>query len=330
MRAAYYDGRSARRHEARLEIAEGMLVITGEFGERRQPLAEVDIGERFAGSARPLRLADGASCEPGNAAEFDAMLAAAGWKDGSVARVQHRWPVVLASLAGFAGVVALGYFILLPWLAAYLAPRLPDAFVATLATHALEQLDSTGTLQPSRLGGERQQAIAERFAALRVPQGPALRLHFRSAPRIGANAFALPDGQVVLLDELVAVAENDGQVVAVLAHELAHVHFRHGLRQLIQSTVVSFAAALWFGDISSLAAGLGAAMAESRYSRNFEREADAWAAQVLRADGGSAEPLARMLERLDASHKKQDAEGAAGWLSSHPDVAERVARLRGR
>lgn len=330
MRAAYYDGRSARRHEVTLDIVDGELVLAGDFGERRIPLSDVSVGERFGGAGRRLGFADGASCEPADAAEFEQLLTSSGWRDGRVARVQHRWSLVGAALAGFVGFVALVYFVVLPWFAAFLAPRLPDAFAATLATHALKQLDESGTLQASRLPAERQQAIIARMAALPIPQMPGYRLHFRAGPRIGANAFALPDGQVVLLDELVAAAENDEQVVAVLAHELAHVHYRHGLRQMIQGAVVSFAAAAWFGDVSSLAAGFGAAVLESRYSRGFESEADAWAAGVLISGGSSAEPLARMLERLDAAHRGKGQGDGADWLSSHPDVAERVAALRRR
>lgn len=68
---------------------------------------------------------------------------------------------------------------------------------------------------------------------------------------------------------------------------------------------------------------------ESRYSRDFEREADAYAARTLLAAGRGTEPLAAMLERMEKAH---DAKGRAGsaWdgLSSHPDTAERIARLR--
>jgi Zn-dependent protease with chaperone function len=101
------------------------------------------------------------------------------------------------------------------------------------------------------------------------------------------------------------------------------------MRQMIQGAVVSFAAAAWFGDISSLAAGFGALVLESRYSREFEREADAWAARLLAANGGSAEVLAQVLLRLEekARGKGKGGEGA-DWLASHPDVAERVAALR--
>ena len=329
MEAHYYDGRSARRHDAQLAIVDGELRLNGEFGSRRAPLAEVAIGERFGAAPRSLRFADGAWCEPQDGPGFEAMLAAEGWREGAVVRLQNRWPWALAALGGFVGCVAAAYFVLLPWFAGFMAPRLPAAFATAVADQALGELDRNGMLQPSRLSAERQQAIAAQLAALKSGGLPAYRLHFRAAPRIGPNAFALPDGQVVLLDELVALAADDAQVVAVLAHELGHVQHRHGMRQMIQGAVVSFAAAAWFGDISSLAAGFGALVLESRYSREFEREADAWAARLLAANGGSAEVLAQVLLRLEekARGKGKGGEGA-DWLASHPDVAERVAALR--
>ena len=47
----------------------------------------------------------------------------------------------------------------------------------------------------------------------------------------------LPDGQIVLLDELVQMPADEEEVLAILAHELGHVRHRHGLTQLIQSSV---------------------------------------------------------------------------------------------
>lgn len=326
--ADFYDGQSARCHPVVITVTDGTVVVQGAFGERRAALAEVSIGERFGTAPRSLRFADGAHCEPHDNAAFEEVLAAAGWREGAVVRVQRRWSWALGALAGFFAVIGFGYVVLLPWLAGVAAPRLSPALVGLVSDSAMTQLDRSGVLLPSHLTPERQQAIADRLAALPVR---GYRLHFRSSPRVGPNAFALPDGQVVLLDELVALAENDDQIVGVLAHEVGHVHHRHATRQMIQGAVVSFAFAAWFGDISSFAAGLGAMVLESRYSREFEREADAWAAQALVGAGASAEPLARMLELLEASHRKSRGPAAGvDWLSSHPDFTERVAALRGR
>lgn len=146
---------------------------------------------------------------------------------------------------------------------------------------------------------------------------------------MGPNAFALPSGDIVVLDQLVELAENDDEVAGVIAHELGHVAYRHGLRQLIQSSVVSFVVGIYFGDVSSLAASFGALALESRYSREFEHEADAYGARSLLAAGLGSEPLAAMLERMEKAHAEKGGKASReSLLSSHPDTAERVARLR--
>jgi predicted Zn-dependent protease len=65
------------------------------------------------------------------------------------------------------------------------------------------------------------------------------------------NAFAMPDGTVVVHSGLVAALENEAQLATVLGHEIAHATHRHGYRgykdmQKKQS---------WFG-LGSLAAGI--------------------------------------------------------------------------
>jgi Zn-dependent protease with chaperone function len=106
------------------------------------------------------------------------------------------------------------------------------------------------------------------------------------------------------------------------------------MRQLIQSTVVSVAAAVYLGDVSTLIAGLTALVLESRYSRQFEMEADAYAGRLLLGTPASVEPLIAMLRRLDdARNRTQGAvTGGAGQgselLSSHPDTTERIRALQ--
>lgn len=330
--AAYFDGRNSRRHEVTLSFERGALVVAGAFGRRREYLARVEVAEAMGAAPRLLRFADGAYCEVADHAGLAALLAAGGWREGTVARIQRRWRWAFAALAGVAGAVALVYWVLLPLAAELIAPAVPPGIAHALSDHTLAQLDQH-LLRPSKLPPARRQAIAAALARLDAAAGPlpAHRLHFRAAPDIGPNAFALPDGQIVLLDELVTLAENDTQVVAVLAHELGHVEYLHGMRQLIQGAVVSFVVGAWFGDISSVAAGLGALVLESRYSREFERDADAYAARVLRAAGGDAEPLIRMLTRLEDAHAKRrggaSASNAPRLFDSHPDVERRIREI---
>lgn len=324
---AYFDGKTSRRQAVRLAPAADGLDVIGEDWRRREALAGIRVSEPLGGAPRTLSFADGAYCEVAQGSGLDALLAAIGHRDRAVARWQASWRIALAALVGTVVILSAGYRWGLPWAAAQAAARLPPAAVAGLSDNVLQLLDRQA-LAPSRLSEQRQHEIERGFRRL-VAGDPALEggpLLFRRAVALGANAFALPDGRIVLFDELVELADSDAEVMAVLAHELGHARNRHGLRQLIQSSVVAVVAAAWFGDVSSLLSGLSGLLLESRYSRGFEAEADAYGARLLRQNGYSPEDLAAMLEKLEKAHA--GGKGGGDWLSSHPDTARRVERLR--
>lgn len=329
--AVFFDGKTPRRQAAVLSIEGGEIIARGDFGERRAHRDAVGISEAMGRSPRIVRFPDGASCEVAELAEFGRWLQYHGFASGAVVRLQTRWSWALLAIAATFTIVAAAYLWGLPAAAKVLAPRVPASIVEGLSEHTLSLLDGR-LLEPSQLPPARQAALAAEVESLIGNDGksPAYRLHFRSA-KIGPNAFALPAGEIVVFDELIALAKNDAEVAAVIAHELGHVAHHHGMRQLIQSSVVSFVAGVYFGDISSLVSGLSALALESRYSRDFEREADAYAVRTMRAAGRDPGALATMLERMEGYQSSHSKEGPSPWwqvLSTHPETAERIRSIR--
>ncbi len=107
---------------------------------------------------------------------------------------------------------------------------------------------------------------------------------------VGANAFALPSGIVVMTDELVELAKTDDELVAVLAHEIGHVRGRHALRQ-----TAAGGGRLRHRRRVARRRELHLRRAERRsgrcctprHSREFETEADAFAQPVAAASTAS-------------------------------------------
>jgi Zn-dependent protease with chaperone function len=330
LEAGYFDGRSSRRHAVRLRAGQDRLELTGDGCERQESFAGIRISEPIGAAPRTLTFADGAYCEVLQGEALDRLLTAIGHRDGVVARWQGSWRIALLALVGMTLMLAAAYRWGLPWVAAELAPRLPPAVAETLSGGVLDLLDRQA-LKPSRLPEQRQRELEAGFQQLAAgdPGLGRVRLLFRHGGALGPNAFALPDGRVILFDELVELAANDGEVMAVLGHELGHVKYRHGLRQLIQSSVVALVVASYLGDVSSALSGLSTLLLESKYSRQFELEADNYSAGLPRQNGYSTEALAAMLEKIEQAHAKVRGDSkASGLLSSHPDTAERIRRLR--
>jgi Zn-dependent protease with chaperone function len=169
-------------------------------------------------------------------------------------------------------------------------------------------------------------AIA-RFAAQAVegtgtPFTPDIKVIRTSIP----NAFALPGGRSFYFSALLEQTEGPEEFAGVMAHELGHVVHRHGMEQLISTSATGLLVGFVLGDMTglSIAGALGAALIDGRFSRDAEREADRFAAEVAQRLSFRPAGLANLLQRVAGD----DAFSAAlALLSTHPLTTERRAYL---
>ena len=318
----YFDGRTSQAHAVRVSVEAAVVYLRSETVELAVPVDRVRLEARLGDLPRRLDLPDGASCMV--EATFELPEAAA----NAPARVERwvneleiRWlPALVAAAIVVAGVWA-GIVFGVPALARVVAARMHPGVERQMGLQALATLDRV-VLEPSALGAERRTALSVRFADLARLAGGSYVLEFRKSPAVGPNAFALPGGTVVLLDELVAAAAHDDEIASVLAHEIGHLHGRHTMRHVLQTSVAGVIVAAVVGDvlsISSYAAALPAFLLEARYSRGFELEADAFGLALLDQAGIDRGHFVRFLTRMEAEHPSS----LPGFLSTHPRADER-------
>lgn len=321
----YFDGHSSRLHRVTLTVSGDTATLSGDV-ERSCPLRELRVSERSTHAVRKVTFPDEACFEPDDRAAFDALLDATGHRDGVVVRMQRNWRTVLATFAGTVAVLVPGYLVGLPLAADYIAQAMPASVERKMGQGLLELMDQR-MLQPSELEAARRQRLAASFARLRAPHAgaPSYQLQFRKS-NIGPNAFAMPSGDIVLTDELVHALPDDGAVLAVLAHELGHLHRRHMSRRIIQGSVVAATGGLMFGDVNGMVSTASAMLLDLNYSRDAEYEADDYAADMLQHNGL---PL-RSLEQVFATLSREGKGPSSAYLSTHPLNEDRLARLRER
>jgi predicted Zn-dependent protease len=157
---------------------------------------------------------------------------------------------------------------------------------------------------------------------------PSYTLEFRRMG--GPNAFALPGDIIVVTDELVGFVGSDDELLAVLAHEIAHLRARHAVRLVLQQSGVAVLATVLAGDavgITFLAAAVPAMLLDAHYSRAFEEEADALAFAHLKRHGRSPQAFADVMRRFArAPQTREPNDPLFRYLSTHPASEERIRR----
>lgn len=343
--AHYFDGRSARLYLAELHIADGIVTLGGEV-DKTYRMPDTRLAEPFAHAPAVLYFADGARCEIPGPRPDRLLEDALGYRRSRVVRWQQQIRGALAALAMLVALLVWSIGWGIPLLGERLADATPPALDRAFGERGLADLEQSGILMSSRLDERQLAALAQLLPAI-APPGMRLRLLVRHSPYIGPNVIALPDGSIVMTDQMArlvfgeATALNEYQHLAllgVLAHEIGHIQMRHTVREVVSSSLTAALSSALLGDFSG-ASAIPATLANLGFSREMETEADEFAIRLLRSKGISTLPTADLLDWLQKRQDDLDAEdneGVPGWLTgsgtdffeTHPLTAERSARLR--
>ncbi len=188
-------------------------------------------------------------------------------------------------------------------------------------------------------------ALVDRLYAQLPPQPFPANLTVIRNPAL--NAFATPGGYVYVFTGLITDLEHEDELAGVLAHELAHVSQRHVAKRIeqMQNVQLGMLAGMLAGMLLGTAGG-GANMGEAsqalmvgsmaagttamlNYSRIDEREADQVGMDFLVGAGFPPEGMVGAFQKI---RRKQYLAGSSvpQYLSTHPDVAERIGYLQDR
>ncbi|GAA5512078.1 beta-barrel assembly-enhancing protease [Deinococcus carri] len=344
----FFDGRTSRQRAASLALSGDEVRLRAEGGlETHWNVSQLLIDPPVPGVRRVLKFPDGSRFETDDDQTVRGLEARTGRNRGleRVRRLETRWWTALGALG--ATLVLVGLFVAygIPALARGAASATPRPVLATFDRESIQFLEDGGYLGPSQLSAARQAQLQAGFRRVTAWAGGGYpyRLLLRDgepedAPfELGANAFALPGGTVVMTDQLVALAHSDRELLGVLAHETGHVTHRHGLAGVYQGLGLTLLSVAVTGDIVSagtFAAAVPAALLRNGYSRAAETQADEGAGQYLMRTYGTTRPLRDILARLEQEDRDADEnsvqEGSRteDLLQTHPGTAQRIRHLR--
>lgn len=331
--AHYLDGRSAARHAAAVRITPGGLEITlTETGTRVWwPYDGVRQTQGFYAGEQVRLERGGEALQLTDLAFLGALRAAAPATRRTVhdpARRRYRVQLVaLAAVVAVTVAVAL-YQWGLPAAARVAASRVPVVWEEALGRAVMDYIAPA----PRRcVDPERQARIDAVVATLVRPLG-SQPYTFRVAvlDTRAVNALAAPGGYIVVFRGLLDRTESAEELAGVLAHEIQHVVHRHATQAIFRQASAGVLMAALVGDVSGLMAFAleGArALADLGHSRTAEDEADRDGMLLLHAARIDPAGMLSFYEHVRGSGE-DDASGVMRYLSTHPAIGERLARLR--
>ncbi len=242
------------------------------------------------------------------------------------------WRKVSLVVAATIAVALLGLVLLTPTLLSWSIDLLPAELDREIGDGAAADLESEGAL----VSDPRVVGLIESIVARLRESGPPSVHEYRVSviENDEVNAFALPGGRIVVWTGLIEEAESAAQIAGVLAHEMAHVEHRHGLRNVTHQAglaialrvVLAVVLGVDLDGVTGLAADVAVLAAANEYSQGQESEADADA--VLRLHAAGVDPLAlASFFRLMEHQRIGGVPAFASWLSTHPDHESRIAAI---
>jgi len=150
------------------------------------------------------------------------------------------------------------------------------------------------------------------------------------------NAWALPGGKIAINRGLLTALDSEAELAAVLGHEIVHAAAKHSAQSvqrgaLLQAAVLVTGVATAdsdYGEVAAIGAGAGAALINSKYGRNAERESDLYGMNYMSRAGYNPNGAVELQQTFVELKDNKQPDFLRGLFASHPPSQERLVANR--
>lgn len=212
--------------------------------------------------------------------------------------------------------IACFYIFIIPYVSEKVTDILPVSFDEEIGNTSFQQIKSTSDID------EKQSEKLQEFAN-HINFGTERKLQFKVINDEEVNAFALPDGTIVVYSGLLSKVENPNELAALLGHEATHIKERHSTKILARSIAGYAIVSLVVGDVNGIMTTLANNANELNnlsFSREFEQSADEGSYEILKQNKINPEGMYQLFKTLE----KSDNVEVPMILSTHPLTKDRM------
>lgn len=212
-----------------------------------------------------------------------------------------------------------------------LAPLIPFRYEQALADKFSQLASDSGNTKQTKIDAELALQELGQQLADKSALAPDIQLHFHliDEPDV-PNAFATLGGHIFVTTGLLREVPSENALAMVLAHEIAHIKFRHPAQSISGGILVQLFLSIVTGQNAVALqntvqqAGIMTALG---FSRKMETAADQAALNTLEQYYGHLAGAEDFFEKILAQHQQ------ASWqaiFASHPDMRQRIEQIKSR
>jgi len=305
-----FDGNTSKSVDATLSVNQGGLITLEADGKRQSPVIS-NISARLGSSARYIDIENLGRFETRDNDKVDLLseILFANNKSTILHTLESNLLLIIIAVIvtiGFTGAtIKWG----IPTLADYIVEVMPDKTNDLIGDAITEKIEDRW-FNVSTLEQARQNELHDKFNQVLKKLGSENKgyvFKLKDAQNsVGANALAFPSGLIIMTDQLVKLADNDDQLMGIMAHEIGHLDAEHSLRQIVRGSIITFLVAFISGDISGASSTLitaPVALLELSYSREFETEADGYALRYFDCNIEGINSMANFFGKLENAYR---------------------------
>jgi beta-barrel assembly-enhancing protease len=206
----------------------------------------------------------------------------------------------------------------------------PEQEIALGSNSAPQMAAQFGGVSANEKAARIVKTTGERLVARSVAAKSPYKFSFNvlADPRT-INAFALPGGPIFITEGLLRMLRTEGEVAAVLGHEIGHVLARHSAEHLAkQQLTQGLAGAIGIGAGDYNAARMAQVvgnLVNMKYGRDDEIESDTLGVRIMVEGGYDPRSMLRVMEVLS---KASSGARQPEFLSTHPNPGDRSERIQ--
>lgn len=217
------------------------------------------------------------------------------------------------------GFCSLVYFYLMPFLAENTVKLLPSSFDKKLGDIASEQLIEYETKDSL------SSVNANNYLREMIPDD-VHKFHITVIKSKEVNAFALPNGEIVIYNSMIHKMKSSDEFAGLLAHEMSHVNNRHSVKLLAKNLSGYLALSLLLSDVNGIMTIIldnANSLQQLAYSRTYETDADLSGFKILKDQKINPNGMVSLMMILKTEEELE----IPGFVSTHPVTSERINYL---